>query len=1439
MKHITVLYKILSVLLLGFIAVATLHAQAPTELNINSASITIPGAPNTQEYIISGNGTATSNTITIESGYVGTITLKNVKITRTGQNSTTASCITVKGRYFTNQTTMTEDTKKSNLNPLTLVNFILDGTNELLLQPNNTGSSYISSVYCALQVDRGAQIHISAKDPNDNASGILIAKSTSKQPGETGRTSGNAGAGIGSRNYGNSGTQTNQGKVQVYNVVNSVASEHSERYASGGNVIISSGTITAWGGHGAGIGGGWYTFYDGIIVIYGGIINARTGTHSAGVGSGCPNGSGVQLQYYADNSMIIALPPSEITAFGGESEFRDLEKITAAELERLAKLGLNGSQTVAYMNDPNKPHIQIHTEDNEPGANIYLDLSETIVKGTTTLEDIFTSLGISYDLKKVKIGKTNSAGTDLEKELHGQFDQPTTFFTDASSSNPTTLGRPYMPVRRTVTAAAEIILELLKMNISFKDHPSTPLHEGYTTTQARQNAHMIEMRYDDQETMNDLSFRLQSGGVDFKDIIFLGSDGVSEVTKPTTLSQGDKYFIVLPIQHGRPIGIYSDVLLIGGKWGTMDLPGYIRRIGEQRVVKNDTGVNDHIKVTASPNKFVDNTNPTTQTVTLTLNIDHTGTGVLYDPSDVKAKYLITTEADYDNALAATPLNSWDNLNIPAGNGQNQTTTVSFSSKPRGIYYIHWYAESGVVYAHSQTVTNPPHQYGGFGPYILTETVKGGRLSGNPSVCKDQIPSVIIGAASTGGSGNFSYQWQMSTNGTNWTNVGGNTQNYTPTAALTASPTYFQRITTDVDYGGTTASDNVFAIYIVSDGLTLYWKQGATNNNWNDPANWVDAAGVALNMVPVSCSNVYIPGGATNYPSLHPDKSPEGVYGPPVCQNITFAYGAELAYQHKLTYEKAHVQYNWGYYGSLSGVNHGDQPTGNDCSPASVKKRDIWYALAAPLKSMATGDFAFAGYPLTWQAGFALSDPHTGLKGSEIEVGDFDKKFATNDVPLTETNNAIAIKVALYKNTIGCDDHCNLDGLKGVIEIPYFENTAKAAYYPGHTYDRFTKESKFFYFNPQTLQLLHSPVGKMKRSDEAYRFVYEEGGVAPNIVIGTSSTVPGYKQKVKRQNSTSMKVMIGNPFMASIDAKRFFDVNNDNLLASEGYQVFDSENHVWNHYTLASAGNIPPLHAFIVTLKSNEVDLLFPLEGTYALTAGASTRRSIVLGSLEGGLYMKSVSNSGLEGDYSVLMASKAVDVNVKKMIHSEGHATPETFFIAPDDKNYNLIQAYEEGIQEIGIGVKSSDIKSSQLLTFENVNEFSAANGLRPVLIDKHLGVKQDLTLNNMYPFTQRQMNADNQYIDSNRFVLQLSAIDGVLQQGKDISIVYANKLLEVKSSKNITQIQIYDTLGRQIYSEVNINTDYYTKSLPLSQGVYIVKVYTENGTKADKIMAL
>ena len=121
------------------------------------------------------------------------------------------------------------------------------------------------------------------------------------------------------------------------------------------------------------------------------------------------------------------------------------------------------------------------------------------------------------------------------------------------------------------------------------------------------------------------------------------------------------------------------------------------------------------------------------------------------------------------------------------------------------------------------------------------------------------------------------------------------------------------------------------------------------------------------------------------------------------------------------------------------------------------------------------------------------------------------------------------------------------------------------------------------------------------------------------------------------------------------------------------------------------------------------------------------------------------------------------------------------------------------------------------------------------------MSIEQDLTDNDTYHFNQRKTTVENKYIDADRFVLRMASPGDIVGSVNDgIHIVYQNGVLDVKSDRIIKTVHVYDLYGRLIHSNRQINTTVYTKSLSLAQGLYIVKVRTEDGkTKVEKIMAL
>lgn len=613
---------------------------------------------------------------------------------------------------------------------------------------------------------------------------------------------------------------------------------------------------------------------------------------------------------------------------------------------------------------------------------------------------------------------------------------------------------------------------------------------------------------------------------------------------------------------------------------------------------------------------------------------------------------------------------------------------------------------------------------------------------------------------------------------------------------------------------------------------MYWRADAQDGNWNNLDNWAKSAvsGDNISAVPGPCTKVYLPAGAANYPSLGRNVTDWSLYGQPEVDKIVFRYGSELYYQHLLKYNKAYVNYNWGYYGSNPAS--GEQP-GQSLENGTKLKRDVWHILAAPLKKMASGDFSLAGHPFSWQKQFQV----TNVGG--VTEGDFSVSFPTNDIPLVDNNNAIAVKMVSYKNENGYRQDY-LQGLDGVIEIPYFENKGGTSLYPAHNYDALAKKSYFYYFDTKSLRIMNSPVGTMSRADEAYRFIYEDDqGEAP----GENYEVQLNTEKI----GSTGEVMLGNPFLAPIYARVFAAANTGKIDASKGYKLLNDDG-TWVQKSFNDYNEIPAWKAFVITLQGNPSGLSFPIPEELANRevsgAGAYALRASLDSDWQGdGLSVRMLKGGALSGDIAQLQYNRYTgNPDIAKMILPDGHQTPEVFFISSDGKSSNLIQQYPAGEKEIAIGVKTSDVNSRLSLEFGNIAAFSASTGASVALVDKRQNIKQDLTLNPVYSFTQQSSALDNQYVDRNRFVLQLGGDAGTMEPedtGSGVDISYRSGILQVTLDEHIDKVWVYDLYGRLLFSSPSINQPRYSHAVVLEGKVFLVRVKTVSGKeKVKKIMS-
>ncbi len=315
------LFIVMAISITALFALGITASAATESFNINEGPVTITADG---DYIISGTGETTTNTITVESGVSANITLSGVNIDVSSQSDTAAFKIA--------------DNSKGNVT-ITLAdgttNTLKSGTSCAGLQKNG---AFISKTEGKLTIQGTGSLTATGGaygagiGGGDGGAGSNITISG----GTVTATGGNYGAGIGGGYYGKGSNITISGGTVTATGSESGAGIGGGRYGKGTDITISGGTVTATGGkNGAGIGGG----YDGAgsdIAISGGTVTATGGLRGAGIGGGDPRagsnitisggtvtatggeyGAGIGGGYGSDGSNI-QISNSIVTVTGGE-----------------------------------------------------------------------------------------------------------------------------------------------------------------------------------------------------------------------------------------------------------------------------------------------------------------------------------------------------------------------------------------------------------------------------------------------------------------------------------------------------------------------------------------------------------------------------------------------------------------------------------------------------------------------------------------------------------------------------------------------------------------------------------------------------------------------------------------------------------------------------------------------------------------------------------------------------------------------------------------------------------------------------------------------------------------------------------------------------------------------------------------------------------------
>jgi len=598
------------------------------------------------------------------------------------------------------------------------------------------------------------------------------------------------------------------------------------------------------------------------------------------------------------------------------------------------------------------------------------------------------------------------------------------------------------------------------------------------------------------------------------------------------------------------------------------------------------------------------------------------------------------------------------------------------------------------------------------------------------------------------------------------------------------------------------------VHMIPPTTVLYWKSNAVNQNWNDYRNWQFADRSASLYPPNRCTNVHIPGNSNMYPSLDEDHS-----GPLcACNNIWFHFGGLIGQPQLLQYDSAYVQYNFG---------KGDP----DYSAPPMTRGVRWYALAAPLQKMASGDFGFGGYPAMWQQSFKTS--YQGGYGTL--TGQWYSPENTNSWGIANQNNAIVI----FADNESPDFTKGLDGLNGILEIPYYENPATSPYHRGFYQDGTISYFPYYFTDKPGLPFIdesdpkYIPPGSIDRGNQgyAYKFIFE----AENQPF--HKTAPGeYTMPI---NGTGDIVMIGNPFMSNLDFDKFVE---DNSGLFDSYYLYNGSAFGTYSYTAGSSDPslryIAPLQAFFIQPPTSSTSTILTFNANNEAVAPDTPNTRLRASTADSGgkadvLYIQASSDKGT----SWLTLSMQ---NVKKenqiFILSQDYPEVPQLYATDDMGQKNSIQFEGGYVNSVPLGLFSSS--SDQItLTVTNKDKLSVD---KLMLFDKSLGKNIDLLANDSYTFQNTPDTPD-------RFTLTIEkTMTGISspEVERPVRVGVTGNTLFVNAGSAIEDVSVITLQGITIAKDSNIEQPSYTKSLELPSGLYLVSVKLKTGaTSVAKVV--
>ena len=649
--------------------------------------------------------------------------------------------------------------------------------------------------------------------------------------------------------------------------------------------------------------------------------------------------------------------------------------------------------------------------------------------------------------------------------------------------------------------------------------------------------------------------------------------------------------------------------------------------------------------------------------------------------------------------------------------------------------------------------------------------------------------------------------------------------------------------------------------------------GTVSADWQDSDNWYPA------MVPASCTDVYIPGNVTTFPNLMAVTDPQEN----ICRNIYFMPGAQLGQSQLLTYERAYVQLNYGKLASgspdqkettkedlvSSGKYDRDAVTSEQrvqfgAATAGVTLgRERWNMLSSPLKNVVTGDYAFGGFPMSYILKFSSegkkSDGTMFAHGSwlpfnnettyEFKPGEGFGHFlyGMEDDLLSLDNGDLWDQVSNkpQKRPMGIraeDQKFGLAHSNGIIHLPFFDDQYLSDAHRNHVYNEPAKESTFHNFwqgGPTGFADLYQFTGNTTTIPRANsnRFI------APNEEMDFTYNAGTIEEPGQQF------VLIGNPFMSALDFDAFYLNNYDKI--KQGYQIYQGtfDN---GYFTYVSSDDrmIAPMQSFLVELNDT-YNRQQPLNFRFIAATMAKTDASVKLRATAAAENVLTITASNPAGEVSTILRredeaedgfcnrdlSKILNTPVKSSVPNIYTVTTD----ASGTRRALVVNTVKTNSVMLPVGLFTA-YSGAMKLTISGMDSYDG----RVDFIDMKEGARIDISGRSSfeYPFeNESQLNAKGEAkTNESRFMISLgdkiTGLPGVVSLPVIASVSDDDLIILSGSSNEIKRVRVYNVGGQLLFSENNINADYYRKNGILSvSSVYVVEVESEQGVESIKVI--